>query len=59
MAQTRTKRRAARITGKEQAVILMLRGLASKIEDGTASANVRIEIERDREIWLLAAAVRR
>ncbi len=55
----RPKRRPARITGKEQAVILLLQALAAKIGAGDASADMRIEIGREREVWRLVAAVRR
>lgn len=55
----RARRRPSKLTGRERAVIGMLLGLIQRIESGGASANVRVELEPRREVWLMAASVQR
>ena len=54
-----TARRARCITGKERQTVALLQALAQQIEDGRARANLRIELEPTREVWLVAASVPR
>ncbi len=59
MTTRRAARRVNRITGREREVAQLLRALADSVEDGRATANLRIEIDRQGEVWIVAARVER